>query len=450
MRTLISLLTSIAIVAVLFTATIDKPINLGSFFGKNLSINPLTIDLSRIGLDYKKKFETKYGLDIIGGTSLTFSADTSKLAGVDVNEAVAATRDIIEKRINFSGVNEPVIQVKKIDGNYRITVDMPGFSNSEEAIALIGRTAQLSFDEKEELPKEILEQLGSRAAYLNTFTKATGLTGKDVKKATVQYDTTTSEPTVALEFNSEGSKLFAEITKRNIGKQVAISIDGQPITAPVIQAEIAGGIAQITGSFTLESAKQLALSINSGALPVPVTLLSTKVIGPTLGEKEVNASLYAGVIGLMLLSIYMLILYRGFGVVALLSLMFYGLLSLVLFRFIPITLTLSGLSGFILSIGMAVDSNILIFERIKEEERNGKSFKAAVEAGFTRALNAIKDANYTTLLVCFILFNPLNWGFLPQFGLVKGFALTLAVGVLLSLFTGVVVTRRIIRFFFKV
>lgn len=449
MQKLFSFIIAVGVILLLVKASISSPISYSyHFFGKQktITLSPLVIDFSKIGKSYHKEFVTKYGLDIVGGTSLIFDADTTKLAKEDIQSALESTRSVIERRVNFLGVTEPVVQSRKVDNKYRITVDLPGLTNAQEAAGLIGQTAQLEFFEIDpSLPPE-----ATMSAKVNPFTKNTGLTGALVKKASVVFDNRTAQPSVELRFNNEGSALFADITKRNIGKQVAISLDGYPISAPVVQQEIIGGTAQITGNFTIEEAKQLATNINSGALPISITLVNTKVVGPTLGQKEVNASIYAGLVGFLLLCLFMIVLYNNFGVVAVLSLTFYALITYVVFRFIPVTLNLSGLAGFILSIGMAVDSNILIFERIKEETRNGKAFKQAVHDGFERALSAIRDANYTTLLVCFILFNPLNLSFLPQFGLVKGFALTLAIGVALSLFTGVVVTRRIIRFIFNV
>jgi preprotein translocase subunit SecD len=279
------------------------------------------------------------------------------------------------------------------------------------------------------------------------LTKETGLSGKDVKKASVVFDPSDGQPQVQLNFTPEGAKKFTEITKRNIGKEVGIFLDDMIISAPVVQQEIRDSSAVISGSFTVEAAKQLATAINSGALPLSIRLVEQRSIGPSLGALEVQKSLFAGVLGLVMVMIFMIIYYGRLGVIAGIGLMIYGVLTFTIFKIIPIVLTLPGIAGFILSIGMAVDANILIFERIKEELRNGKPFSQALKVGFGRAIDAIKDANITTLLVAFILFNPLNWEFLPQFGLVRGFALTLAIGVLTSLFTGVFITKRLINFF---
>jgi len=409
-------------------------------------INPLKIDGEIFGLKIKKEFKTHLGLDLKGGSHLVFEADTTKIKKEDLEDALNSARDIIEKRVNFFGVSEPQIQTLKSQGKYRISVDLPGITDVSSAIKLIGQTAQLSF--KEETPAKDQKEATQTPIFLR-LTKDTELTGKHIKKAQLTFDNQTGKPQVALIFTDEGGKLFAKITERNVGKPVAIYLDQFLLSAPVVQQKIEGGNAVITGNFTVDEAKKLALAINSGALPLPIKLVEQKNIGPTLGASEVRKSLYAGVIGLFLVILFMVLYYGKLGAIASLALLIYGALSLAIFRAIPVVLTLPGLAGFILSIGMAVDSNILIFERMKEELRKGKSFEVAFRLGFGRAIDAIKDANITTLTVAFILFNPLNWEFLPQFGMVRGFALTLGIGVATSLFTGVVITKRLIKFFYK-
>jgi preprotein translocase subunit SecD len=409
------------------------------------TINPLTINWNIAGLQIKKEFTTHLGLDLKGGSNLVFETDTSKVKKEDLQDSLNAARDIIERRVNFFGVSEPVVQTVKIKSNYRISVDLPGIENVNEAIGLIGQTAQLAF--KEEASSEA--KIATSTPTLLRLTKDTGLTGKHIKKANVTFDSQTGKPQVALGFNKEGVSLFADITSRSVGKQVAIFIDNLIISAPVVQQPITDGNAVITGNFTVDEAKKLAIAINSGALPLPIRLVEQRSIGPTLGAIEVKKSVYAGIVGLLMVLFFMVLYYRKLGVIASMALIIYGLISFAIFRAIPVVLTLPGVAGFILSIGMAVDSNILIFERIKEELRHGKDFDIAIRLGFGRAIDAIKDANVTTLLVAFILFNPLNWEFLPQFGMVRGFALTLAIGVATSLFTGVVITRRLINIFYK-
>jgi len=404
---------------------------------------PSQINFNVFGLNVKKDFTTKLGLDLKGGSSLIFEADISKVKKEDLNDALNSARDVIERRINFFGVTEPQIQTVKTGDKYRLSVDLPGINNYEEAINLIGQTAQLTF---RELPDD---KIATTTPIFAQLTKETGLTGIHISKSTVEFDSQNGQPQVSLKFNKQGTELFAAITKRNIGKPVGIFLDNMPLTAPTVQGEIPDGSAVITGSFSTEDVKKLSIAINSGALPLPIKLVEQKSIGPTLGATEVSKSVYAGAIGLIMVLLFMIFYYGRLGFIASLGLLIYGLISLFIFKAIPLVLTLPGVAGFILSIGMAVDSNILIFERIKEEQRKGKSFDIAVRLGFGRAIDAIKDANITTLTVAFILFNPLNWEFLPQFGMVRGFALTLAIGVGTSLFTGVVITKRLIEIFYK-
>src|SRR3989338_4138857 len=429
---------------------IDFPENLQIKFrlGKkdiNFKINPLSIDVQIFGTRVKKSFKTQLGLDLKGGSHLVFEADTTKVKSEDLQDALSSVRDIIERRVNLFGVSEPVVQMLKSEGNYRVSVDLPGITNVTDAIKLIGQTAQLSF--KEETPS--LEKEATSTPIFLRLTKETGLTGKHVKKATVVFDSQDGKPQVGLTFSEDGAKIFGEVTQRNVGKPVGIFIDELLISAPTVQQAITQGDAVITGNFTIDEAKKLAIAINSGALPLPIKLVEQRNVGPTLGKIEVTKSVFAGAIGLTLVLIFMIAYYGKLGFIAAMALVIYALISLAIFRTIPIVLTLPGVAGFILSIGMAVDSNILIFERIKEELRRGNDLDIAIRLGFGRAIDAIKDANITTLIVSFILFNPLNWEFLPQFGLVRGFALTLAVGVATSLFTGVVITKRLINIFYR-
>jgi len=428
------------IIFLLFIITVIIWIDLPETIRNKYNITSL-LDFSLFGLRIKKDFKTSLGLDLKGGSHLVFEADTKKVKPEDLQDALFSARDIIEKRVNFFGVSEPTVQNLKSGSNYRISVDLPGIEKVDEAIALIGRTAQLSFREE----KIIDDKVASPTPVL----VETGLTGKHVKKASVDFNQQDGKPRVALSFNTEGTKLFGDITKRNVGKPLAIVVDNFLISAPTVQQAIIDGSAVITGNFTVDEAKKLAIAINSGALPLSIKLVEQKNIGPTLGADEVKKSVYAGVIGLIAVLLFMIIYYGRLGMIASLALIIYGLISFAIFRIIPVVLTLPGVAGFILSIGMAVDSNILIFERIKEELRKGKEFNIAVKLGFGRAIDAIKDANITTLTVAFILFNPLNWEFLPQFGMVRGFALTLAIGVATSLFTGVVITKRLIEIFYK-
>lgn len=419
-----------------------------TIFNQNVdfTIRPLTITFTMNGQRVQKEFETQLGLDLKGGSHLVFEADTSQVRPEDLEDALNSSRDIVERRVNAFGVAEPSIRTIKSGETYRITVDLPGVQDVSEAVALIGQTAQLKF---KEMGGEIDPETATTTPLFLQLTKDTGLTGEHVKKATVTFNEQTAEPQVLLEFSEEGRALFADITQRNIGQPVGIFLDEFIISAPTVQAVITEGNAVISGQFTIEAANQLAVAINSGALPLPIKLVEQRNIGPSLGAEEVQKSMLAGFVGLAMVMIFMIFYYGRLGVAACVGLIIYGLINLAIFKAVPIVLTLPGIAGFILSIGMAVDSNILIFERIKEELRKGKPFATAVRLGFGRALDAIKDANITTLLVAFILFNPLNWEFLPQFGLVRGFALTLGIGVATSLFTGVVITRRLIWLFYK-
>lgn len=266
----------------------------------------------------------------------------------------------------------------------------------------------------------------------------TALSGKNLKRAQVTFESQSGQPEVNLTFDSEGSKLFEEITRRNVGKPVGIFLDGVAISAPTVNTVISGGSAVITGNFTLIEAKLLAQRLNAGALPVPITLIGQQTVGATLGSDSLQKSLFAGLVGFILVALFMILYYRLPGILAVIALSLYAVIAAALFEIIPITLTLAGVAGFILSIGMAVDANILIFERVKEELRKGDSFANAVEAGFKRAWLSIRDSNTSSLITCVILY----W-----FGssIIRGFAVTLALGILISLFSAITVTRTLMR-----
>ncbi len=404
-------------------------------------------EFSRPGLDWQvgkfrftRDLEIKKGIDLAGGTHLVFQADMKDVPSQDREAAIEAARDNIEKRVNLFGVTEPVIQTAKVGEDYRLIVELPGVKDINEAIDLIGQTAQLDF---RELPKE-----ATQASSFTDF-KPTGLTGKDLSKSEVRFDQNTGQPVVGLDFSVEGAKKFAEITSRNVGKQVAIFLDEMPVTAPTVQEPITNGEAIISGQFTLDEAKKLSIQLNAGALPVPIKLIEQRNIGASLGSESIQKSTQAGLIGLVMVIIFMAAYYGRLGILADIALLIYGLLTLALYKLIPVSLTLPGVAGFILSVGMAVDSNILIFERMKEETRAGKPRAVAMELGFGRAWDSIRDANICTLITAFILFNPFNWPFLNVSGMIRGFALTLGLGVVLSLFTGIVVTRTLIRTFYR-
>ena len=444
-----SLTTIIFIICLILIILIDLPENYPvniNIFNKKIKteINPISLDVNLFGNKIRRNFTTQLGLDLKGGSRLLFDVDTSKVSSADRNTAVEAARDIIERRGNFFGVSEPNVSTLKSGGQYRLSVDLPATDDLAATIDLISKTAHLDFRTEASLEASIATQ----APLYVLLSQQTDLTGKDIKRSSVDFDNQ-GKPAVGLEFNSAGGKKFAEITGSNVRKRIAIYLDEMILSAPTVSEKIIGGRAMITGDFTLDQAKQLSVAINSGSLPVPIKLIEQRNIGPTLGEAQIKNSIFAGLVGLMMVILFMIIYYGRLGIIAIIGLIIYGLISMAIFRIVPIVLTLPGIAGFILSIGMAVDSNILIFERIKEELRAGKSQDIAIRLGFGRAIDAIKDANLTTILVAFILFNPLNWDFLPQFGLVKGFALTLFIGVATSLFTGVVITKRLINMFYK-
>lgn len=407
------------------------------------TIGGYSLDLNIAGARFKRDFKIKKGLDLQGGVQLTLEASTSGIPADERTTAIEAAKNVIERRVNFLGVAEPVVQTSKVGDSHRVIVELPGITDTERALRLVGQTAQLDFREQTE------ESTASAVPGSPESFVPTSLTGSDLKKATVTFDPNTNAPQIGLQFTDEGGEKFAAITKRNIGRPLAIFLDEQPISAPLVNETITGGEAVITGQFTLDEAKNLAIQLNSGALPVPVKVIEQRNIGPTLGQEAVWRSLTAGLIGLFLVVFFMSAYYGRLGFLASVGLLIYGLITLALYKLIPVTLTLSGIAGFLLSVGMAVDANILIFERIKEERRWGKPLKAALELGFGRAWDSIRDANVATLITSFILFNPLNWSFLNTSGMVRGFALTLGLGIFISLFTGIVVTRTLIRVFYR-
>jgi len=449
---LILLITGISLV-------IDLPKNFPiKFQWRNFKIDKTIsspkIDFSLGSFKFKRDLEIKKGLDLQGGAHLLLETDMKDISDEDKETALESAKNVISRRVDLYGVGESIVQTAKTEGKSRIIVELPGIKNINEAIDLIGKTAQLDFrelsQEKKASLSASLEQDPSVKSNLQIFDFIpTGLTGKDLKKAQVQFNQQNGEPMVGINFNNEGVEKFAEITKRNIGYQVAIFLDGLPVTVPTVNEPILTGEAVISGTFDLKSAKKLAIQLNAGALPVPIKIVEQKTIGATLGEDSIKKSVRAGLIGLLMVVLFMVACYGRLGFLADIGLVIYGLVTLALYKLIPITLTLPGIAGFLLSVGMAVDSNILIFERMKEEMWLGKPAKTAMELGFGRAWDSIKDANVCTLITCFVLFNPFNWGFLHTSGMVRGFALTLALGIAISLFTGIVVTRTLIRFFYK-
>ncbi|MDP2909575.1 MAG: protein translocase subunit SecD [bacterium] len=399
----------------------------------------------------------KLGLDLQGGIHLLYEADLSGIEQGNYKTAMEGLRDIIERRINYFGVSEPLVQTQDTGSGHRLVVELAGIKDPAQAIKMIGQTPFLEFKEQrtEEEQKPILDKRVElegktqeeiqkvenwQLAFEDADFKPTDLTGRYLKKSDIGFDQTTGSPVILLQFNDEGSELFSQITERNVNKMLAIYIDGVPISAPMVQEKIEGGQARITGSFSVEEAKSLVRNLNAGALPVPITLISQQSVGPTLGMVSLRESLKAGIIGFILVIIFMIIYYKLPGIVASIALGIYIALNLSFFKIAPVTLTLAGLGGFILSIGMAVDANVLIFARLKEELKQGKSFAVALEEGFRRSWSAILDGNVTIMIVALILF-VLGTSF------IKGFALTLIIGTIISMFSAIFITKTLLKLF---
>lgn len=492
------------------------------------------------GSSFWSRYNIQLGLDLRGGSHLIYQANVASVPVADRADALEGVRDVIERRINFFGVSEPVIQTSKVGDSWRVIVELPGVKDVNQAIKLIGETPILEFKEpntetapdptidqynKEaktkaegllkrarwgenfaKLAQQYSEDDGSKvkggdldwfgkgvmvkpfedavwALKVNQITselvqssfgyhiikktaerqgtnglevrashiliktktavqpdqwKSTELSGQQLKRASVQFDQNTGVPDVSLVFNDEGKKLFGDITSRNVGKPVAIFLDGVPISMPTVQQAITGGEAVITGNFTLPEAKQLAQRLNSGALPVPIQLLSQENVDASLGKDSIEKSLLAGLLGVLMVALFMLAYYRLPGLVAVVALSVYTLITLAIFKLWPITLTLAGIAGYILSVGMAVDANVLIFERLREELRAGKPMALAIEEGFRRAWTSIRDSNVSSLITAFILM----W---MGSSMIKGFAVTLIIGILVSMFSAITVTRTLLR-----
>ncbi|MFA6602268.1 MAG: protein translocase subunit SecD [Candidatus Shapirobacteria bacterium] len=397
----------------------------------------------RLGpLDFKPNLDLRLGLDLSGGVALTYNVNTSKLGSDELAPALESLKSNIERRVNLFGISESAVQLIKEKNDYRLKIEIPGLTNVSEATDLIGQTAQLSFKSLVDLPPE-----ATATAKPEDYFKDEGINGSHLKRATAQINPQNGQPEVSIEFNAQGTKLFADATKANLKKPIYIFLDDYPITAPVVQEIISDGRASISGNFTLDTAKSLAIQLNAGALPLPIDLISQNQIGATLGKDTIQKGVFAGLVGLALVSLFMVGNYGVLGIISTISLIIYGLITLTLYRIIPITLTFPGIVGFILSIGMALDSNILIFARFKEEIRAGHDWNQALELAFGRAWDSIKDANAATIITALVLLNPLGWNFLNTSGMVRGFALTLILGIAIGIFTGVVVTRNLLRVF---
>jgi len=410
-----------------------------NIFGINIIRPDININIGKISIN--RDLKTHLGLDLAGGSRLSFEADTGSVPPDKKENALTGVRNIIENRVNLFGISESTVQTSNFEGKDRIIVELPGISDTKDAINLIGKTAQLSF-------AELVEDTSVTNSTPSSTLVPTNLTGADLQTAEVVFDGNTGIPAISIQFTDEGGQKFAEITGKNIGKQLPIILDGQVISAPTVQEQIIGGKAQISGDFTIDEANELSIQLNAGALPIPITLIQEKTIGATLGAQSVKMSMLAGIVGLTMVGLFMILSYGKLGIIANIGLFIFSVISLALYKLIPITLTLPGIAGFMLSIGMAVDSNILIFERFKEEKLK-RNIPDALEVSFGKAWDSIRDANVATIITSLILMNPLDWSFLPSSGPVRGFAITLLMGVVISLFTGIYVSRNLLRIFIK-
>jgi preprotein translocase subunit SecD len=391
------------------------------------------------------------GLDLSGGSHLVYKADISKLAQSDISASMNSLRDVVERRVNIFGVSEPIVQTQENaalsdkESAYRLIVELPGVTDVQEASRSIGATPILEFklitaDQMKSFQSSSTQAtIGTTtaekdAAYLALF-QPTGLTGRMVSRAVLQFNQTTNQPAVGLNFTSEGRDLFAKITKEHIGDYIGIFLDGKPIEVPVIRDAIIDGKAEISGSFTTDKASELVRNLNYGALPIPITLISTQTIGPSLGAAAVNGGIRAGIIAFILISIFLIIWYRLPGLIAVIALGIYTTLMLALFKLIPVTLTAAGIAGFIITIGMAVDANILIFERMKEELHRGRGIWDAMHEGFARAWTSIRDSNISSIITGAILY------YFGSSSVVTGFALVFVIGVFVSMFTAITISR---------
>jgi len=395
-------------------------------------------------MNSESRFPFKLGLDLAGGSHLVYEADTTNVDPEEVSELMGVLRDVIERRINIFGVSEPIVQVESSsfaagEQRERLVVELPGVTDVEQAVAEIGRTPLLEFklaDISETEATHPEADIAASATYIDT-----GLTGRYLERAELVFGQgsggLSNEPVVIVDFTKEGAELFATITTEHTGEFLAIFLDGEVMSVPRINEPITGGSAVISGNFTAEEARDLVQNLNFGALPLPITLQSTQTIGASLGADILNDGMRAGAVGFGLVMLFMLVWYRLPGLVASIALLCYGLMMMALFKFIPVTLTAAGLAGFILSVGMAVDANVLVFERMKEGYKEGRNARDAAREGFSRAWSAIRDGNVTSLLSAAVLF----W-----FGtsIVKGFALVFGLGVLVSMFTALVVTRTLL------
>ncbi len=422
-------------------------------------LNSLTAE-TRSDIEALKGFAFRLGLDLSSGVRLTYSTDLSKVEAKEQGQALDILRDVIERRVNAYGVSEPLVQIERsLSGESRLLVELPGLTNIDQAIKLIGETPTLEFKVERATGTERDFIIAKQKEYSQAVASGTqpvitkeifedpnfisiGLDGRFLKKSQLVFDQTTSVPQISIEWNEEGAKIFASTTKANIGKRIAIVLDGQVISAPTVNSAILDGKAVITGNYSgsegKKEAKLLSQRLNTGALPVPVSIIGSEVVEPLLGAAALASGVKASLYGFLLIILMLLFWYRVPGIIGSISLLTYVFIMLAIFKLLPVTLSAAAIAGFIISIGLAVDGNILTFERLKEEIKKGKSIKDALDESFKRAWTSIRDSNIASLIVAVILF------FIGT-SVVKGFALTLMIGVLVSIFTNVVITKSLLK-----
>lgn len=377
-------------------------------------------------INFSKDYNIHEGLDLQGGSHLVYTVDMSGVSADQRTDALASLQKVIENRVNAFGVSEPVIYTSKNSNEYRLTVELAGVKDTEQAMNLIGKTAKLDFRE--------LDSTGQ------TF-KKTDLTGSDLVRANVQFNPTTNEPEIGLEFNASGASKFAAITARNVGKPVGIYLDDTLISYPNVNQEITGGKAQITGKFTYTEARDLAIQLDAGRLPMPISVAEQRTVEATLGQDSIHKSVIAGILGILVVSLFMIIYYRVLGIFSTIGLALYLVFTIALFKLFAVTLTMGGVAALILSIGMSMETDVLVFERIREELRNGRMFAHAATLGFSRAWTSIRDSNAVSLIICALLI----WAG----GTIRGFAIVLALGIVVGLTTTFLGTRTLINLIAK-
>ena len=366
------------------------------------------------------------GLDLVGGSRIVLEAQTTETISTITQDMMDGLKSALESRVNALGVSETSVQQM---GERRLLIEIPNISDPKLAREFLGETAELEFK------KPILDDNGNTKGW-----EPSGLSGDDLSKAAVGTDAA-GRWLITLEFNGKGANKFAKLTREFKGYPIAIFFNGESISEPVVQQEITGGNAQITGEFSHDEAKKIVDLLNAGALPVPAKIMEENTVGPTLGADSLHKSMVAGLIGLCAVILFMIIWYRVPGLIATVSLLIYASIVFAIFKLVPVTLTLAGIAGFILSIGMAVDANILIFERTKEELKAGRTLFTAINSGFDRAFTSIFDSNMSTVIICLILY-------FAGSNIVKGFALTLVIGVLVSMFSAITVTKNLMHIIF--